>query len=39
MKATVSNSNIPSDVRGNIFKRKEHWFKISQCLNPVLFFK
>ena len=30
-------TNIPSDVRGNIFNRKEHRFNRFQCLNLVLF--
>lgn len=37
MKSMVGNSNIPSDVKGNIFNRKEHRFNRSQCLNLVLF--
>ena len=37
MKSMVGNSNIPSDVRGNILNRKDHRFKISQCRNLVLF--
>lgn len=39
MKAMVSNSNLPSNVRGSIGNRKENWSRILKYLILVLFFQ